>query len=193
MGDVVVFCVFFAVLLFLFPVFVYVDAALDFKENRCWFSVSLYRRAKVFGGYAQLLREGIAFHLSKKKAVLVAYDKMTDTRKKFEITKGFQLWRYHQTVETGGARSPYGVLVAAALQSTGGAVCSMLQTRHPFLSLNSGVLLTEQPALKLTVQTAAVFNGLVLLIALIKKCLEALINWIRKKRLTASLKRQPSN
>ena len=114
-------------------------------------------------------------------------------RKRFEITQGFQLYRFHQIVETGGEGNPTGVVIGAALQALSAQIFSVMQTNHPFLSLKNGVLLTETPNLKLTVQAVTIFNGLILSIAFGKKLLEAFLNWIRKKRLTASWKKQPSN
>lgn len=190
MSELFVYAFFFGTLLFLFPIFVYTDGYLDVRENRLWFSVSLYKHLKLFGGYAQLDREGIAVHLTKKKAVFIGYGKMTDTRKKFEITQGFQLWRFHQIVETCGAEKIYGILLAAGMQAIGGAAFSYLQTKYPFISLKNGILLTESPNLKITLQVAAVFNGLVLSVAIAKKLLEVFINWIRSKKSTAYSKRR---
>ena len=193
MGEFFVWSTFAGFFFTFLPVFLWLDSYVDVPKNRAWFSLSMYRHFKLFGGYGQLDREGIAVHLTEKKAVFVPYDKMADTRKKFEITKGFQLWRFRQTVEAGGADSIAGVMIAAALQSVGGATFAYLRTKHPFLSLKNDTLLGEENCLKLSVETATVFNGFVLGMAFTKKALEALINWIRKKRSTAFLKRQQSN
>ncbi len=193
MGEFFVWSTFAGCVLTFLPVFLWLDAYVDVQKNRAWFSLSAYRHLKLFGGYGQLDREGIAVHISKKKAVFVPYDKMADTRKKFEITKGFQLWRFRQTVETGGAESVAGILVAAALQSVGGGVFAYLRTRHPFLSLKNDTLLGEEACLKISFETATVFNGFVIGMALGKKILEAIINWIRKKRSTAFSKRRQNS
>jgi hypothetical protein len=193
MSEVFIISFFAGMVLFLFPVFVYTDAYLDLKENKAWFSLSLFKHLKIFGGYAQLEQDGIVLHLSKKKAVFVFYNQMSSTRKKFEITDGFQLYRFHQIVETGGSQSPTGVMIASLLQSFGGAVCAVLKTKHPFLSLKNGTLLANEPCLKVSLQTVFIFNNLVLTIAIVKKILEVIINWIRKKRLTAYLRKQRNN
>lgn len=193
MGEFFVYSFFFGVVGFLFPVFVYADAYLDVKENKCWFSLSLYKYLKVLGGYAQIKPEGIAVHVTKKTAVLIPYGQITGMRKKFEITKGFQLTKFHQIVQYGGKNSAAGLLFGAFLQSVSGQVFSVMQTYHPFLSLKNTTLLTENGSLKVSLQTAVVFNGLVLTIAFAKKTLEALLNWIRKKRLTAFWKKQRSS
>ena len=132
-------------------------------------------------------------HLSKKKAVFLPFAKMSDTKKMFEITQGFQLWEFHQVVETGKVTSPYSVFTASALQSLSGGIFAYLQTRYPFLSLKNSVLLREDACLKITLKTSVMFNGLVLAIAIAKKLLEAWINWIRRKKSTRYSKKQPNN
>ena len=193
MSELFIYSTFIGTLLFLFPVFVYAEAYVDIRENKCWFALSLFKFIKVFDGYAQVKKEGLVFHITEKKALILQYKQMAPMRKKFEVTKGFQLYRFHQIVETGGEGSPAGIFIAATLQSVGAQIFSVMQTLHPFLSLKSGVLLTETPNLKITLQTVTVFNGLILSIAFGKKLLEAFLNWIRKKRLTASWKKQLSN
>ncbi len=193
MGELFVSSVFVGALLLLFPVFLYADSYVDITENRAWFSIALYRFLRVFGGYGQLDREGIAVHLTKKKAVFVPYREMTATRKKFEVTKGFQLYVFHQIVETGGAERVYGVMLAALLQAAGGAACSVLQTQHPFLSLRNSTVLNDEPCLKITTRSVLVFNGLVLIIAFAKKITEAFLKWIRDKKSTTFSKRQPNS
>lgn len=193
MGEFFVWSTFAGFLFTFLPVFLWLDAYVDIPKNRAWFSLSLYRHLKLFGGYCQLDREGIAIHLTKKKAVFIPYDKMAETRVKLEITKGFQLWRFRQTVETGGSDNIAGVFIAAFLQSIGGGTFAYLKTKHPFLSLKNDTLLGEETCFKFSVETATVFNGFVLGMAFTKKILEAIINWIRKKGSTAFLKRQRSN
>lgn len=190
MSEFFIFSTFLGMLFFLFPVFVYTDGYLDVKENKAWFSLSLYKHFKVFGGYAQITRSGIAVHLTEKKAVLFEYDKMADTKKVFEVTDGFQPYRFHLTVETGGSQSPLGVLIASGLQAFGGAAFTMMQAKYPFMSLKNGTVLAEQPCLKLSLQFVTIFNGLVLTMAITKKILEAIINWIRKRKSIALWKKR---
>ena len=192
MGEFFVWSTFFGALIFFFPVFLGSDVYLNVRENKAYFALSVFG-VRVFGGYGELYREGAAIHLTKKYAIFLPYDKMGDTRKYFEITDGFQLYKFHQIVETGGADTVYGVLLAAVLQAGGGAAFAYLKTKHPFLSLKNGTVLADEVCLKLTVETVTVFNGLVLTLAIAKKTLEAFLNWIRNKKLTASWKKQRSS
>ncbi len=192
MGEFFVYSFFLGTFFYLLPIFVGVDIYVNVRENKAWFALSVYG-LRVFGGYAEIRKEGIAIHLTKKFAALIAYDKMGTTRKHFEITSGFQLYKFHQIVETGGADSIYGILLAAMLQSAGGATFSILRTKYPFLSLKNGTVLTEKASLKITLETITIFNGLILTLAITKKILEAIINWIRNKKLMESWKKQRSN
>lgn len=190
MGEFFVYSFFFGMLFFLFPIFVYADVYVDVTENRCWFSLSLFKYLKVFSGYLQLHPEGLVFHITKKTAIILPYSQMMSMRQKFEITKGFQLYRFHQIVEAGSPNKVSGIVLGALLQSISGQVFSVMQTNHPFLSLRNSTLLSDRGGVRITINTALVFNGLILSIAFIKKTLEAIINWIRKKRSTASWKKQ---
>lgn len=191
MGEFFVYSFFAGTALLLFPIFLYVDAYADIAENRAWFCISLFHRLKLLGGYAQVRAEGLVFHLTKKKAVLLPYSELATARKQFEITKGFQLWRFHQIVETDGADAPKGVLIAAFLNLAAGTAFSVLKESHNFLSLKNRALLHNERCFKVTIRAAVVLNGLVLAVALTKKMLEGIIEWI--KRLTASWKRRLKN
>lgn len=192
MGEFFIVSAFVGTLLFLLPLYVSVEAHVDVRENKCWFRIGLYRFIKILGGYGQLGKDGIALHITKKKAIFIPYAKMADTRKKFEITQGFQLMRFHQIIETGGAESIYGIMLGAVSNSIAGSVFSVLQTKYPFVSLKNNLLLTHRTELKITLQSEVVLNGLVITVALTKKLLEALINWIRTKKSTASWKKRRS-
>ena len=190
MGGSFVYSFFAGAALLLFPVFLYTDAYADLARNRVWFCISFYHKIKLFGGYAELRREGILFHLTKKKAVLLPFAGVSAARKRFEITKGFQLVGFHQIVETDGANAPKGVMIAAAVSAVTGAAFCVLRETQGVLSLKSRVLLHREPCLKLSVRSAVAFNGLTLAIALLKKALEVFLAWIQKKRSTRSCKKR---
>lgn len=192
MGEFFIVSAFVGTLLFLLPLYVSLEAHVDVRENKCWFRIGLYRFIKILGGYGQLKKDGIALHITKKKAIFIPYAQMADTRKKFEITQGFQLVRFHQIIETGGAESIYGIMLGAISNSIAGSVFSILQTKYPFVSLKNNLLLTHRTELKVTLGSEVVLNGLVITVALTKKLLEALINWIRTKKSTASWKKRRS-
>ena len=190
MGEFFVYSFFFGALFTFLPVFVYADFYLDVAVNKGWFSLSLYHRLRLLKGYAQLRREGIVFHLTKKKAFILPFAEMSSARKKFEITQGFQPWRFHQVLEMGGAEDVRMCMIAAAIRTFGGALYGIAKEKYATISLQNNVILYEESRLRVSVQTATIFNGLVLSMALGKTILEGIIEWMRKKRSTASWKRR---
>ncbi len=175
---------------FLFvPIFVYADYYANAGANRLWFSLSLYG-VRIFGGYSELRREGIAVHLTKKFALLLPYGKIFDPHRKHVFAKAVRLWEFRQIVEIGGIDRIQAVLVAAAIGIPSGSIWGYLRTRYPYVSFKNSVVFAKERCLKLTCRTAIVTNLLSVSIALTKKLMEALINWIRTKKSTASWKRQ---
>ena len=84
-----------------FPFFIKTDAHYDMNRKKLGFSVSLFGMFKLLGGYIGTYNGGIAVHLSKKRAVLIAYNKLNSERKRFSFIKTFRLVSLKQTVETG--------------------------------------------------------------------------------------------
>lgn len=69
-------------LLLFFPVYVDVYAHTDINRKIFSFSVCLYRRVKVYGGYISAYPGGLAVHTSKKKAKLFPYSGMKKERER---------------------------------------------------------------------------------------------------------------
>lgn len=84
-----------------FPFYIKTDAHYDMNRKKLGFSVSLFGFIKLLGGYIGTYPGGIAIHLSKKRAVLSAYNKLNSERKRFSFIKTFRLVSLKQTVETG--------------------------------------------------------------------------------------------
>ena len=192
MSEFFIYSLFFGTLLFLFPAFVNFDAFLDVGENRCWFSIRMFRFVKVFGGYVKLSQEGVCVYVGKK-IIVIPYAQLGDTGKKFEITKGFQLYRFHQIFEAGLVDKPSGIIVASFVQTVANNAFSVLQTAHPFLSLKNTTLLSKEGSAKITVGVTMIFNGLVLTVALSKKILEVIIEWNKKRKSTVFWKKRRKN
>lgn len=171
-------------LIFLFPIFLNVNVFIDVKQKKGCFGIYLFRFIKIYGGYATLYKSGIAFHLTEKKAVLLPYREIGNTRKKFEITDGFQIYSYHQIVEIGSRENPGAALMAAAFtEALSGALFANFFAKKKYLSLKNGtMLMTKSSALKISVNTVAVFNMLVLTMASVKIILEKILGNERKRK-----------
>lgn len=170
--------------LLLFPVFLSLDAYTDLTKNKLFFSVYAFRFFKVIGGYICLEKEGLAVHISRKKAIFVPYAQMQNERKKFEITAGFQIITFKASLEIGDEDFPTAAFfITAVLRILSGTVFPALQKGRKFMRLENGVLLRHGGnAAMLTLHLVTAFNLLTVGIALTKILLEAIINLWQKKR-----------
>ncbi len=170
--------------LLLFPVFLCLDAYADLTENKFCFSVCAFGAFKIIGGYIRLEREGLAVHVGRKKAFFLPYAQMSNERKKFEITAGFQPVACKISLEIGDEDLP----VAAFLLTAGARILSetlfpVFRRGRKFLKLENGLLLRHGGnAALLTLHFVAAFNLLTVGIALTKILLEAIINLWQKKK-----------
>lgn len=88
------------ILLFI-PIYLESNAHYDLSRRKFAFSVLLYKKIPLFGGYATSFPGGIALHLGKKKAYLIPYAKMNNERKRFSFFRTFHIVSCRITTETG--------------------------------------------------------------------------------------------
>ena len=190
MENVFVYGAFFGTLVLFFPIFLSLDAYTDLTKNKTFFSVHLFKFIKIFGGYILLHTEGIAIHLTKKKAIFIRYEDMQNEQKKFEITAGFQLFTLRTSLELSIEKYPLAAFYTAALaQVLSQIIYPLVSYRKEFMNLKNGTLLTQGEGIaKATVHLVTVFNQLTIGMALSKIILEAIINLWQKKKNTKQLK-----
>ena len=107
--------IFLSIIILLFtPILFQTNLHIDLTRQKCAFSLYLYKKIRLLGGYVTTYPGGIALHLSQKKARLLRYKDMNNERKKFSIIKTFHLDEVTLTTETGAD-----YLIAASLIQAG--------------------------------------------------------------------------
>lgn len=152
-----------AMLFILFlPIIISIDTHFDLSIKKVGFAVFLYKRLKIFGGYAHSAKGGVALHLSKKKAVWVPYRQMDSERKKFSFLKSFQPLSLSYTAETGANYLlPVGVgecIVRCLFFLNGGKA----------EKIKNNLWLTDNDVLRLSLRYTFYFNAFILLSNFIK-------------------------
>ena len=101
MGRLFLFTKIFSIFLIVlfFPIFISGDLHLDFKRKKYAFCLKLYQKIKIIGGYATVYSEGIALHVSDKKAILMPYKELNSKRKRISFIKTFELVSIKATIE----------------------------------------------------------------------------------------------
>lgn len=160
----------------LFPIFLNIHLFFDIEKKKCCFSVYLLRFIRLHGGYITVCRQGIALHLSQKKAVLVPFRELLDTGKKFEITRGFILYGYSHLIEIGSEEFA-SALCAASLARIATCIASAYVVRKKHYSSFKGDVVCRcgNACFKVSVRLILLFNLALLLIALCKLLLRNIL------------------
>ena len=170
----------------LFPMFLNITLYLDVRERKMYFSLYLLRIFKVYGGYATLYGEGIAFHLTDKRAVLVPYSEMIEARNKFEfkLTRGFYLYAFSGVAEIGALSEPAAAILAASLAQVAAAIAAgTFAKRKKCTSFKNDVILyADRDCLKVSLRIILVFNFLAVILAAAKIILQAIVGKINESK-----------
>ena len=73
------------------PFVLRIDLVFDFQSNKLGCNISLYGILKIFGGYISPGQNGIAFHVSDKKAFVFSFRQMGQEQKGLAQRHGFRL------------------------------------------------------------------------------------------------------
>ena len=168
-----------ALLLAFVPIWVTFDSHLDGNARKLFFGVRLYGKLRLLGGYIEPRREGIAVHLSRKKALLVAYEKLLRTKPDLNKLHGFHLKEVLSVTETGAEAGD--LLLAALLLCIGNAAGAAVRER---CALRSDVLIST--GFRLTARLKVEFTLFAVLVLLIKLALEAFVAWKEERKSTTS-------
>ena len=165
-------------LLILFlPIYLQLNAHFDLNRKRLIFSLLVYKKIKILGGYAKAYDGGVAFHVSDKKAIVLDYSEMDGERKKFSFTKTFKLRKLQLTTET-GAEYLLGVFAA---QTALYAYLMRFQSRRDKIRAN--IWLTDGDLLRVSTRLTVFFNLFILLKAFLKFLKEKIkILWQKKAK-----------
>lgn len=158
-----------------FPIYLETDAHYDLNRKKLGFAIYAYKKLPIIGGYVSTYRGGVAFHISKKKAILVPYKQMDNERKKFSFFKTFRLKSFNLTTESG---AEYLFIIAVA----------HIILRMLFFikggkkeEVENNLWLTDGDVLRISLNALFYFNLYILLKSFIKFCKEKIQIVCRKK------------
>ena len=157
-------------LLFL-PLYIHSDLYYDVNGRKCAFSVTAYRFLPIIGGYIATYKGGIAFHISKKKAILLPYKDMKQEQKKISILRTFHLKTLAINIETGAEYLLYSMLAQRVFRAY--FLCQGGKKEK----LKNSLWLTEGNGLRLSIHCVLRLNGYIIirnLLAYIKEKIQVL-------------------
>ena len=165
-----------AFLLF-FPIVLESDLHFDLNKKKCGFSLFLFKKIKIIGGYAQTYQGGIALHVTRKKAILIPYRQMNSQRKKFSFIKTFRLLDFTLTTESGAEY----LFLIAGLHAVFRIVFFAIGREKE--NVENNLWLTDGDTLRVSLNVVFFFNLFILLRNFIKFLKEKMkILWQKKMK-----------
>lgn len=158
-----------------FPIYIETNAHYDMNRRKLTLGVYLYKFLRIFGGYLATYSGGIAFHVSKKKAMLIPYSQVNAERKRFSIFRTFRLKSIRLTVETGAE-----YLLPIAMMHELLQTYSSLKSERSF-SCRNVLWLNNGDLLRISLQFTVYFNLYIILRFIYKVLKEKIIRSCRKK------------
>ncbi len=159
-----------------FPIYLETDVHYDMNRRKFAFAVYAYKCIPIIGGYVATYSGGFAVHVSKKKAILIPYNRVNSERKKFSFIKTFRVKSFILTTEVG---AEYLVLTAI--------VHSLLRmlffiTGGEKEGVENNLWLTDGDILRISLNSLVYFNLFILLKNFITFCKEKIRILCQKKR-----------
>ena len=152
-----------SILILLFtPIFFQTNLHIDLMRKKCAFSLYLYKKIRLLGGYVTTYPGGIALHLSPKKARLLRYKNMNSERKKFSVVKTFHLDEVTLTMETGADYLVATSLIQACLRVYFFAKGGKKE------KIENNLWLTDGDVLRISISSEFIFNLYILLCDFVK-------------------------
>lgn len=153
----------------IFPIFIKTEVFFDKNVKKAFFAITLYGKIKILGGYAEIIKEGLAFHLSRKKAVILPFASL-DMRKQFSLTKDYRIYSFYLLTELGSENSAAIPFTAAMIENVASKISfTVASYNNPRLKLRSDILLHEEESVfKINFGLNVLFNLLTVLITLTK-------------------------
>ncbi len=158
-----------------FPIYAETNAHYDMNRRKLALGIYLYKFLRIFGGYLATYSGGMAFHVSKKKAIIIPYSQVNKERKRFSVFRTFHLKSVYLTIETGAEY----LLAMATIQKVLETYFTIKNTRA---GLYYGVLwLNHGDFLRISLQFTVYFNLFILLRFAYKLLKEKIKRLCRKK------------
>lgn len=166
----------------IFPLFLNIDLYFSHSAKKLFFGVDLFGFIKLLSGYAQLLNDGIALHLSDKKAIIIFYKNITGMGKSVKPLRDYHIIKTDFNIETGSENNFFAATAAAyTIKFFGDIFGFHIYNVKPYVRFNYNIKVYEKDILNVYAEFTVLFNILMIIISLIKILTEKIIYGKRKQ------------
>lgn len=180
----IVLILFFGVLLLIFPVFLSVNALFVGDLKKAYAGIYLFGFIKIIGGYAEKIQEGIAFHVSDKKAFIIPFKSLYGAREKIKPFIDYHFISVTTVIELGSENGLLTPLSAAFVASYAeNLIAWYYSLKKPYLKLDNRFnVYVNEKTFNVYFKAKFVFNALTVISSIIKLITEKTLYAIKQRK-----------
>lgn len=154
------------------------------KELKQLFFVINLFNLKIFGGYAQIVSDGIVIHLTKYYAIIIPFKSLLGINKKVKPLKDYHVIKFNCVIDTGNNNETLKSLsYIYTTQFLFEKFKWYIKNKKPYVRLKQEINLYEgKNLLNVSLNTTVIFNFLMIILSVLKISVGKVIYAIRRKK-----------
>ncbi len=167
--------------LLIFPIFINGDIYYRHGCGKVYYGLYLFGIFKIISGYAELLHDGIALHLTEKKAKILFFKNILNMGKSVKPLQDYHIIRACVGVELGNADSfTQSIFWGYVINFIFSSIKCGLNISKPHVVTDSDITVYDIDAFNIYGSGIVVFNILMIIISIFKIIVEKIFNGKRK-------------
>ncbi len=164
-------------IILIFPIFISMEIYLSKTDKKAYFGIYAFGFIRLFGGYAQVLKDGFVIHLTDNKAIFIPFKKTIGLQKSFKPLKDYHIIRFYTLTEIGSSGDLTAPLFAGFIFSYLNAFTDwFFRSGKPYLKIKNDLdIYSGEEKFNVYVHSVIVFNLLMIIISIIKIVAEKII------------------
>lgn len=166
----------------IFPIFLKLEFFYDKDKLKVYFAFKLYGFLKIFGGYIEIIKEGLAVHVSKSKAIIIPIQ-IFEIKNQFSLSKDYKIVSIYILSEIGVTGENVLPFFLVGMENVFFKIFfPVFSTLKTGVKLKNDILVYEnENLLKISAQINVAFNVIILIITFIKILLRKILNERKKQ------------
>lgn len=170
-------------IILIFPVFLCINVKYKKEYKKLFYHVDIFS-IKVLNGYIEIVKEGIAIHLTKRKAIIIPFKNMLEMRNKIRPLKDYHIIKLKLNVKFAVYES---MILPISLTFLFNFALQFLQSilfyGKPYVKLFTDFSIYEkEDLLNINAKATIVFNLLMVIISFIKIGAEKIYYAVKNRR-----------
>lgn len=173
-----------SIIIIFFPLYISVNCFFSKELEKTFFSIYLFGTIRILSGYAQIVNDGIAFHISKNKVYIFEYKNFFDVKNSVKPLHDYHLINFNSLIEIGSSNHLLDSMSASfILNYFNNIIIWFFANKKPYLKINNDINVYEgKNILNIYLKTGVMLNVLMIILSIIKICVEKIINGIKQRK-----------